>query len=625
MPDENVIDARARFTPALANASALATSDRSVEHHAESLLQTRARLEEADRVAEEVSAIPRIPQADRPRMARNLGRMVEGAGAESVHANVAALFQKCFGCEPAESALKKRKRYVRFSLEPLPSAVKAGEYNAHGVFFVRLAHAWADLTASGRVASEDGRRQAVLNLVEGTSFDTRARSVLRRTEIGRREFVERMGDVLARVEAAVDLERYLDDACELPLNATRVFAEIDDTRDVRDNTRWRDLRLKTLDEIERLGQPVTGPIGEDSDDIDGVHFLAPSILIGVLYTPVRVGDAVPYRLSPRRHSPDHDPIVAALIERFGTENALIYEAAVTQYRSELVTIAEVEPKFTDEYAAYRKAQDECDVRFRERLQAELSLPVRPPRILDPYLERVRNALASAHGPEAVRIIDDQVGDAKGGWEATWNVLSDDNQRFLWGGKPMFLSIYRERATGRARLAITVEDGMFVHHTSVIQHGAPDVFGSSQQPQGINHSDVYYVITNLNSGYLVRDIYATALGVLGEYENQLLLLPGNGALKLAFAPMDRKPQRTPRMVFRPLFNDCRSDLSPAPSDTIAGAILRNLAHASPGERLDELLIKDAHAKNEEMRACIEREERRYHEGMKRLKGQGEPVG
>lgn len=128
---------------------------------------------------------------------------------------------------------------------------------------------------------------------------------------------------------------------------------------------------------------------------------------------------------------------------------------------------------------------------------------------------------------------------------------------------MFLSIYRERATGRARLAITVEDGMFVHHTSVIQHGAPDVFGSSQQPQGINHSDVYYVITNLNSGYLVRDIYATALGVLGEYENQLLLLPGNGALKLAFAPMDRKPQRTPRMVFRPLFNDCRSDLSPAP--------------------------------------------------------------
>jgi hypothetical protein len=88
-----------------------------------------------------VRKLPRVPETDRPRFARNLGRMIEAAGSSDVHSRIAELLEDTFGCEGAASALKKRKRYVRLSTEPLPPADTPGEYHAHGATFIRLAEA----------------------------------------------------------------------------------------------------------------------------------------------------------------------------------------------------------------------------------------------------------------------------------------------------------------------------------------------------------------------------------------------------------------------------------------------------------------------------------------------------
>ena len=71
-----------------------------------------------------VRKLPRVPETDRPQFARNLGRMIEAAGSSDVHSRIAELLEDTFGCEGAASALKKRRRYVRLSTEPLPQPTR---------------------------------------------------------------------------------------------------------------------------------------------------------------------------------------------------------------------------------------------------------------------------------------------------------------------------------------------------------------------------------------------------------------------------------------------------------------------------------------------------------------------
>jgi len=71
----------------------------------------------------------------------------------------------------------------------------------------------------------------------------------------------------------------------------------------------------------------------------------------------------------------------------------------------------------------------------------------------------------------------------------------------------------------------------------------------------------------------------------------------------FAPLAKSLDSKTRAAFRPLFDDCAHCFSPAPHNTIAGAILRNLAHAPVGQGLDELLLADAREKSSAMQAML----------------------
>jgi len=60
-----------------------------------------------------------------------------------------------------------------------------------------------------------------------------------------------------------------------------------------------------------------------------------------------------------------------------------------------------------------------DQRFLEQLQAELGLSEIPPKLLDPYDERIRKALIDAHGPEAARIFDEGPVFGNNDWWDLW--------------------------------------------------------------------------------------------------------------------------------------------------------------------------------------------------------------
>ncbi|MBD2747773.1 hypothetical protein IC232_13800 [Microvirga sp. BT688] len=624
MARDNIIDARRRFPNPDVQGTDGTNAAEFAANRRDSLQLTRARLDEADRIADDLRSRPRVPVVDRPRLARNLGRMVEAAGESQILAHINSLFEATFGAEGAVNALKKRKRYLRLSSEALPPADLPGEYHAGGADFVQLARQWADLKPSAHLPHVDARRQAVLNLVEGTTFDTRARAALRRSETGRREFIERMGDVLTTIEAAVDLDQYFDAACSLRLTATVTEGDYADAGGgffLQNNTAWHDLRLREPDTFDTPDSDVVGPSGEDGDRHGNTHFLAPKVLLGFMLTPIEMEDPIPYRVEPSLHLVHHDDaLVASLLVRFGPDGLTIYESAVAEYRENIEALPDYDWLDMDEHMDHEDARRACDLRLRQRLQAELHLPETPPELHDVEVERIRKALVTQHGPQAARLIDDASSGSSDDWWALWHSLSSDEVRpVVWVAHAVMLSIYRERATGRPRLALTVSpDESRLEHTMVLTHLPRRSAGRSLRLGTIDDSQVSYIESPVGDGYLVwGDEFDLRLNAKFDFAKVLHLLPSNAALELAFLPLGRPSEGVAEAVFKPLFDDRPSAFSPAPINTLAGAILRNLAHAPAGQRLDELLLTDVRAKAEAMRAVVDREEQSYRKGIERL--------
>lgn len=619
MSEGTIIDARTRFSDARTDRPE--DSVVAAARHAESLQQTRARLEEADRIADELSSMPRVPEADRPLLARNLGRMIEAQGVDKAHSHIADLFRRIYSSEGATSALKKRKRFIRLEGEVVSEPDKPGEYLADGRAFLRLAEGWAELARSGHTSPGDVRRQAILNLVEGTGFDTRARSSLRRSEVGRQEFVDRMDDMLAAVEAgAGDLNAYFDAASEIDLIADKVRKKTETLFYLDNNLGWTNLRLEEPDPFHEE-YVVVGPSGENGDRLDlSTHWLAPKVLIGFLYAPVTVDDAVSFTLQDMRGRPSHDDeLVQILIERFGPEQQELYEALVSEHRKDLESVPDYDFADSRSIEIHFEAKRACELRFRERLQAEFALPDLPACVLELEEERIRSALIRQYGVRPVGLIDpssETLSDTL--FDIVSSGYSGEKPLVLWAAHSVILSLYRERSTGRPRLTFTVStDEMSLEYDRVIRRLPYSAGDQGYSSSRFEDGTVSCFMGLMNEGHLLTDELDLRSDSNLEHTGVLNFMPGKEALDLTLMPVGRDLDVQHSAVFRPLFDDYPKAFSPAPPNTIAGSILRNLAYAPEGERLDEWLLADALEKVSALRNLLTAEEKRYREGISRL--------
>jgi hypothetical protein len=91
-----------------------------------------------------------------------------------------------------------------------------------------------------------------------------------------------------------------------------------------------------------------------------------------------------------------------------------------------------------------------------------------------------------------------------------------------------------------------------------------------------------------------------------------IIPGKNAFDLAFADTQVSEHK-----FAYEIETCAGQFTPAPHDSIAGAILRNLAYAPKDKRLDRLLIKDAAARVKLMEDLAKRCKSEYDAAITRL--------
>lgn len=494
---------------------------------ADSIRRTRDRLAYADAVSEQLRKSLRIGKEDRPRLARNLGRMFESAGIQRLSDLIGEVFRMAFPQgDAAESALKKRKRYVRLKDELLPPSYGPGEYNAHGAAYVSLAEAFAKIVRDSSQSPEDNRRRAILNLIEGTAWDDRRSAATRRAQAGQQEFADRMDDVLSQVVAAVDLDVLFDAAAELPLTAT-YGREPDD---------WSDLRL------EKDIRPLD--VEHDQEIVD-THFLAPRVMLGMLYTRKTVSSHIPIAL----------------------------------------------PQGVDKYTAPEN-----------------------------LLEIVNYVLAVQYGTDLLDATVSDVEDLDAVWEK-YAVEESEGIALGWEGLPIILSIQRERSACRPCLAITSPTWngssyerdfkrYLVRSSGSLGHDLGQVEVGTQA-EFFFHRERY--------GSLVhkRDFFS---GSDHTWCDRVLLVPSALASELLFTPLlsgDSVMHAPTDAVYWSHFQDCPDGFSPAPHRSIAGAILRNLAHGPEGSRIDELLIENAKRKVAEVAALQKQLGQSYLEKIARL--------
>lgn len=117
----------------------------------------------------ELDKAARLSEPDRIVLVRNLGRLVERAFKGTERRAASAIFKRAYGEESSASMDKKRKRYMRFDGELLPSNAPPGEYHAHGKSFLKLVEAFLQ-ERFGDEPTEEKRWRTLDALCEGASF-----------------------------------------------------------------------------------------------------------------------------------------------------------------------------------------------------------------------------------------------------------------------------------------------------------------------------------------------------------------------------------------------------------------------------------------------------------------------
>jgi hypothetical protein len=164
------------------------------------------RLNDAPDTREVLWKTARTEKQDRAIFAANLARMC-GEATRDDKTSIREIFKAAFG-KDFDSKYKKLKRFVCARDDEPPKEGLA----AHGADFVALAEAVASIAHAGQPADAiaQARKRAILQLIEGSSFDDKRLPEARRRDEAVGALLEWQDQVVQNIKEAVDLDAMYD-------------------------------------------------------------------------------------------------------------------------------------------------------------------------------------------------------------------------------------------------------------------------------------------------------------------------------------------------------------------------------------------------------------------------------
>lgn len=523
---------------------------------------TSERLSRATSIEHEMKNVARLSPEDRSRFALNLGRMYQDASAKCGR-NRMDLVKSAVGTmhkpDSAESLWKKRKRFVRFPDEETGADPSApGEYGADPFTFLELAKLCATFVDDGTPIPQRQQR-AILNLVEGTARFDNIQAARERLKLdGLSEYASCLDQLLGNVQRILGdkLNQYFELVNTAPIALTT-------TKDgynalpIADDSHWYSSATPTDAQAED-GEYRSGES----------RSTAPQIFLGTLYAPRTLHSVIPILID----LPDDDD------------------------EPEIAT-ADVERILVETYGP--------------QIQADAT-SVQP---LDEFINKY-----SALGRETMTEITEL--------NPHWDEV------FSWDRIDVVLSVEVERSSGQPKL--------FLGTHALTEDGSPGWvpwLGMDLQEEEDYQTDFWdrhrvwnrfsWSRVENSNAIIVYDDYWSTAHVPDERElfQRVWRATGESGLRLAFTTVlpavrgrlyDKADAITlNNWFFRPAFKDEPGHYVPVNNDTLAAAMLRNLAWAEVDERLDNRMINDFILKFEAVKQSIKDQRQKYDTAISRF--------
>lgn len=515
------------------------------------------RLDEADAIYRRLQSDVKVTMSDRPILAENLGRMLEKEMPEKPKSALQRVFSAAFG-NMWESAYKKRHRFLVLPSEATGSGNREGVFCANGRPYLDLAEAISNL--SGKLDADE-RRRTILNLIEGTSLDSRAARKLREEDGGRSELCSAMETVLEQLLAAFDLPRYVDLLSAAPMKLVR----------------------------GEDGKQILGPAASSSQSI--VDKAQPSTEMGELISGV-MGQYDEVQLHHLFSEADTDQDRA--LPGWATPRVLLGYVA-----------QQVDPDaFIELDLKYDEVLDQAEQRLRDRQAAgELTHDERLFREMTSLIESA--ATAQLNVSDAYQLEDSL-------W--TQHVDTESHHLCVRLLRPVHLFLQVEISTGRPRLAIQCSDSFPTEHGVAPQRNLAKIRAFANFPFAIADNAAWSVMPDSGKIILVRLYDSDLPYTFSEpfHSHILRMLPQENAVQMCLAHFSPQPGHS----FVPMVDYASSWYAPVAADTLAHVVLGNIAYADEGRRITDLIIEDAVDRLNQVEEYIGSLQANYSKGISR---------
>lgn len=540
-----------------------------------------------------------------PKFAQNLGDMAKALNSEKPLRGLKKMFREAFGDGGQfESSWAKRRRYVRLPNEKEGDPTQYGQCAKTWPPYVDLARAYASI----RYPRDEAKKiDAIWQLFKHTELDPLGGSNLRELN-GLDEALEQLKKIQSRCLSDVDIDEAFDYLNRFPV-APFLCDEIEGGLSKGNlGSRVRGAGLSIISSQQpTIRFCANANDGADPFNPDG-YWWAPRVHLGWIYFPKLVSD-VSLEVSP---SELNDTLLAAIKENPKKPPKEVVDeeiCALIERRLQAKEITEFWPG--DEKDGQAIIPDSIRKIIYERMEvylmlhhdgkmARLTLSVRRQSMRRQGGDK-RNDLEYLVplGWELHPIIVYEIGATPNVDKTIWNITDEktdeissdlnetDNWSFCDGVPFLFIEIDRNKTEYPLELGQLFELPEKVVHVIGMDLGqlsCPDYSESLFATRSVDEETVLELMS-LGSGI--------EKGEASPFKSV--------SCRLALAGV-----RDQHEIFKPAVWDDPSYLSPAPHNSIAATILRNLAYAPADQRIDSLLIRDAHKRLKDIVPFVQEE-------------------
>lgn len=528
--------------------------------------------QDAHELAAHLRETARLPESDRRSIARNLGRLVERRFHDQERAVARRLFERAFGENAAIGMYKKRRRYLRFDGEPLPLNAPSGEYNAHGVTFLKLYEAW--LAESGEKPGTEAAWVALIALCDRTAFASGRGPSVVSSKGDRERFEDCMAQLIDRIAKDTDVIDYFS-----KIRRDRILSYPEDLSELSSDQqeqlrfrRWLPSRFELLSSAHPAYRLIS-----DSRTFFATDLL-PQVRIARIYWPRQVLvlpigiNAAPFEVS------SHE-VIEAKKEGKGEIDPKEIERALIKQKTQDELREKLEKKGLDPDGEYWA--NFVDPRTNEALNDAEWRRFYQVSSFDLILDANAN-------PESLRLLLQ----TSGGWSHAANTL-----RSIRDDLPGAPELEVQRARHGEIVTFLVDDKLMICRPLMLETTA----------EPIEFDDLYHPLL---APFLNQD--EEPIEVRSHTAWKLLSAPMTDPDREARDLGTRFPQNL-RPILCPGFS-APEGWAPAPEGSLAAAMMRSLAFGNGPERLDNLLREAIAARINCLSDLHERLERQFQEGM-----------